>query len=148
MIIDLTERKTFDIWTFCVKSNWFWWYFKGSQLLMLVPLGVNRTIFGTNCSNLCYSHLQQINYHENKRMASCVLTSNISAKTWSNWTCRGYFENVRTSRSVPGFEIWPRFVGVKEQNKICNSFCQYCKSIYQCSDNFYILLIKTRWNLF
>ena len=62
------------------------------------------------------------------------LTSNISAKTWSNWTCRGYFENVRTSRSVPGFEIWPRFVGVKEQNKICNSFCQYCKSIYQCSE--------------
>ena len=26
------------------------------------------------------------------------LTSNISAKTWSNWTCRGCFENVRTSR--------------------------------------------------
>ena len=26
------------------------------------------------------------------------LTSNISAKTWSNCTCRGCFENVRTSR--------------------------------------------------
>ena len=33
------------------------------------------------------------------------LTSNISAKTWSNWTCRGCFENVRTSR----FQICPWF---------------------------------------
>ena len=29
-------------------------------------------------------------------------------------------------KSVPGFENWPRFVGVIEQNKISNSLCQYC----------------------
>ena len=33
------------------------------------------------------------------------LTSNISGKTWSNCTCRGCFENVRTSR----FQICPWF---------------------------------------
>ena len=33
------------------------------------------------------------------------LTSNISAKTWSNCTCRGCFEIVRTSR----FQNWPWF---------------------------------------
>ena len=32
-------------------------------------------------------------------------------------------------KSVPGFENWQRFVGVIEQNKLCNSFCQYCISI-------------------
>ena len=29
-------------------------------------------------------------------------------------------------KSAPGFENWPRFVGVIEQNKISNSLCQYC----------------------
>ena len=33
------------------------------------------------------------------------LTSNISGKTWSNCTCRGCFENIRTSR----FQICPWF---------------------------------------
>ena len=42
------------------------------------------------------------------------LTSNISAKTWSNWTCRGCFENVRTSR----FQICPWFWYL---TKICRS---------------------------
>ena len=42
------------------------------------------------------------------------LTSNISAKTWSNWTCRGCFENVRTSR----FQICPWFW---KSTKICGS---------------------------
>ena len=41
-------------------------------MLILVPLMVNRTIFGTNCSNLCFFHLQQINYQENERIVSCV----------------------------------------------------------------------------
>ena len=43
-------------------------------------------------------------------------------------------------KSVPGYENWPRVVGEIDQNKICNSFCQHCISIYQCSE--------TRWNLF
>ena len=42
------------------------------------------------------------------------LTSNISAKTWSNCTCRGCFENVRTSR----FQICPWFCKL---TKICGS---------------------------
>ena len=29
-------------------------------------------------------------------------------------------------KSVPGFDNWPRFIGVIEQNKISNSFCHYC----------------------
>ena len=41
-------------------------------LFILVPLLVNKTIFGANCSNFCYFHLQQINYEENKRMVSFV----------------------------------------------------------------------------
>ena len=42
------------------------------------------------------------------------LTSNISGKTWSNCTCRGYFENVRTSR----FQICTWFWKL---TKICGS---------------------------
>ena len=30
------------------------------------------------------------------------------------------------SKSVPGFNNWPRFVGVIEQNKISNSYENYC----------------------
>ena len=30
------------------------------------------------------------------------------------------------SNTVHGFDNWPRFVGVIEQNKISNSFCHYC----------------------
>ena len=33
-------------------------------------------------------------------------------------------------KSVPSFENWPRFVGVIEQNKMSNSFCQYCTYIH------------------
>ena len=40
-----------------------------------------------------------------KEWCHMSLTSNISAKTLSNWTCRGCFENVRTSR----FQICPWF---------------------------------------
>ena len=56
------------------------------------------------------------------------LTSNISAKTWSNWTCRGILKTSGPAyfKSVPGYENWPRFGGVIEQNKIFNSLCQYC----------------------
>ena len=32
------------------------------------------------------------------------------------------------SKTVPGFDKWPRFVGVIEQNKISNSLCHYCKA--------------------
>ena len=42
------------------------------------------------------------------------LTSNISAKTWSNYTSRGCFENVRTRR----FQICPWFWKL---TKICGS---------------------------
>ena len=34
------------------------------------------------------------------------------------------------SKSVPGFDNWPRFVGVIEQNKISNSYENYCIYIY------------------
>ena len=30
------------------------------------------------------------------------------------------------SKSVPGFDNWPRFVGAIEQNKISDSFDKYC----------------------
>ena len=30
------------------------------------------------------------------------------------------------SKIVPGFDNWPRFVGVIEQNKILDSFDKYC----------------------
>ena len=30
------------------------------------------------------------------------------------------------SKTVPGFDNWPRFVGVIGQNKISNSLCHYC----------------------
>ena len=58
------------------------------------------------------------------------LTSNISAKTWSNCTCRGCFEKSGPAdfKSVPGFENQPRFVGVIEQNKIQQTFFHYCIS--------------------
>ena len=42
------------------------------------------------------------------------LTSNISTKTWSRWTCRGCFEIIRTSR----FQNWPWFWKL---SKICGS---------------------------
>ena len=37
-------------------------------------------------------------------------------------------------KSAPGFENWPRFVGVIEQNKIFNSLCQYCINTSMCSN--------------
>ena len=55
-----------------VECNRFYLCCVALFLLILVPLMVNRTIFGTNCSDFCYFHLQQINYQENKRMVSCV----------------------------------------------------------------------------
>ena len=33
-------------------------------------------------------------------------------------------------KSVPGFDNWPRFVGVIEQNKISDSFDKYLLYIY------------------
>ena len=54
------------------------------------------------------------------------LTSNISAKTWSNCTSRGCFENVRTSR----FQIFPWFWKLTKicgsKYKIQQSFLHYC----------------------
>ena len=64
------------------------------------------------------------------------LTSNISAKIGDVFKTSGPAD----FKSVPGYENWPRVVGEIDQNKICNSFCQHCISIYQCSE--------TRWNLF
>ena len=32
-------------------------------------------------------------------------------------------------KSVPGFENWPRFVGVIEQNKISQTFFHYCRTL-------------------
>ena len=55
-------------------------------------------------------------------------TSNISAKTWSNRTCRGCFkiEWPADSKSVPGFGNWPTIVGVIEQNKIQQTYFHHC----------------------
>ena len=60
------------------------------------------------------------------------LTSNISAKTWSNWTCRGVLKmsGPAVFKSVPGFENWPRFVGVIEQNKIYQTYDHLCTYLY------------------
>ena len=86
---------------------------------------MNRTIFATNCSNWCYFYLQEINYLENKRMVSCVF----HLKYLSQYMVKLFvlkMSGPADFKSVPGFENWPRFGGVIEQNKICNSFCQYC----------------------
>ena len=37
-------------------------------------------------------------------------------------------------KSAPGFENWPRFVGVIEQNKIFNSLCQSSMLEYSMMD--------------
>ena len=40
------------------------------------------------------------------------------------------------SKYTPGFENWPRFVGVIEQNKISDSFDKYCiNAIYRFRDH-------------
>ena len=48
------------------------------------------------------------------------LTSNISAKTWSNCTCKGVLKLSEPAdfKTDPGFENCPRLVGVIEENKI------------------------------
>ena len=67
------------------------------------------------------------------------LTSNISAKTWSNWTCRGCFGNVRTSR----FQICPWFW---KSTKICGSnrakqnITDFFPLLYFIFDNWYFCI--------
>ena len=57
-----------------------------------------------NCSDFCYFHLQQINFHENKRIV-WSLTSNISART-----CQiGHEGGVLILSGPYGFQICPRF---------------------------------------
>ena len=113
MIIDFTERKTIEIWRFWHPrpfdgiskdySCWYWylWWWTEQFLEQIVQISV---IFISN-----KSIIKKI-----KEWYHVSLTSNISAKTWSNWTCRGCFENVRTSR----FQICPWFWKL---TKICGS---------------------------
>ena len=71
--------------------------------------------------------LSQINYHENKQMVSCVF----NLKYLSQNLVKLHIGVLKTlgpadSKSVPGFKDWPRFGGVIDQNKISNSFENYC----------------------
>ena len=83
---------------------------------LLVPVMVNRTIFGTNCSDFFYFHLQQINSHENKRLVSQQKLGKIVHVGAVLKT-----SGPAVLKYVPGFENWPRFVEVIEQKKILSS---------------------------
>ena len=72
-----------------------------SQLIWTQNLQISIVFFSVK------SIIMKIWYHVS-------LTPNISAKTWSNYTCRGCFENLRTSR----FQICPWFWKL---TKICMS---------------------------
>ena len=61
------------------------------------------------------------------------LTSNISAKTWSNCTCRGCFEIIRTSRTI-------------EQNKIQRTFRHHCIWWTSWEKNVPGWILKLFWN--
>ena len=111
MIIDFTERKTIEIWRFWHPrpfdgiskdySCWYWYLWGSTEqfLEQIVQISVN---FISNKSKLM----------KRKEWYHVSLTSNISAKTWSNWTCRGCFEIVRTS----SFQNWHWFWNL---SKIC-----------------------------
>ena len=73
-------------------SCWYWylWWWTEQFLEQIVQISV---IFISNKSILT----------KIKEWYHISLTSNISAKTWSNWKCRVCFEIVRTSR----FQICP-----------------------------------------
>ena len=60
------------------------------------------------------------------------LTSNFSAKLGQIVHVGDVLKTLVPAdfKSVPGFKNWPILVGVIKQNKICNSFCQYC--MYLC----------------
>ena len=92
---------------------------------------VNRTIFGTNCSDFCYFHLQQIKSHENKRMVSCVFNLQYLSQ---NLVKLGVFWNCQDT----GSEICPRFVGVIRQNIVQQTYDHNCMDkshSYQRSDS-------------
>ena len=75
-------------------SCWYWylWWWTERFLEQIVQISV---IFISNKSIIM----------KIKDWYHMSLTSNISAKTWSNCTCKGCFENIRTSR----FQICPWF---------------------------------------
>ena len=89
---------------------------------------LNRTIFGSNYSDFCFFHLLKSILMKKREWYLVYLTSNISAKTWSNCTYKECFETsgIADFKSVPGFENRPKFVVVIEQNKTSNTFYQYC----------------------
>ena len=84
---------------------------------------VNRLTFGTNCSDFCYFHLQEINYHRNKKFQS-IQPQISQPKLGQIGHVGGVLETSgpADSKSVPGFENRPRFVGVIEQNKNITDF--------------------------
>ena len=82
-------------------SYWYLWCWTEQFLKQTVQISV-------------FFHLLKSILMKIKEWYHVSLTSNISAKTWSNCTCRGCFENVRTSR----FQICPWFW---KWTKICGS---------------------------
>ena len=80
------------------------WYVEVKDIYLSVYLSQK-----CNICTIILLHFKKI-----KEWYHVSLTSNISAKTWSNCTCRGCFENVRTSR----FQICPWFW---KWTKICGS---------------------------
>ena len=77
MIIDLTKRKTIEIWTFWVKSNWWnildlWMVFLKIILFHIGTFDVEQNNFWIKLFRFLFFSSSQINSHENKRMVSCV----------------------------------------------------------------------------
>ena len=64
---------------------------------------VNRKIFGTNCSDFCYFHLQQINSHENKRLVSQQKLGKI-VHVGGVLKMSGLADSKTVPGSVPGFD--------------------------------------------
>ena len=80
------------------------------------------------------------------------VTSNISAKTWSNWICRGCFEIVRTNRFQNWHWFWNLsiFVGVIWQNKIQRTYDHHdciMKELYREIKKQAYMAYKSRLNI-
>ena len=129
MIIYLIEKKSIEISRFPVKINWLnildlLMVFLKIFLLILVPLMVNRTIFGTNCSDFCYFHLQQINYQEYKRMVSCVFNLKYLSKNLSLVLIidQDLHEQLSKTKYRTLWSVSARNLKNQEVPTLCNSF--------------------------
>ena len=101
------DWKTIDIYL-----NWTFW----------VPVDIGtfdgeQKNFGTNCSDFCYFHLQQINSHGYKRMVSHVFNLKyLSQKLVKNYW--GQSLNTRSKTSMLGLhhlnQPYPKYFGFKD----------------------------------